>query len=312
MSTQQAPQQALISRLIADFAPEDGDFDTAIDGLRLFRRSTPTEAVCHEYKPGLAFIAQGAKNVMLGDEQFHYGGNEYLLISIGLPVMSKVIHASPQQPYLCFVIDLDMAEIASLYHDIGAPQVSNGACERGMGVGQLTAPLLDASARLMSLLATPQAIPVLAPLIRKEIAYHLLTGPQGARLIHQAALESQTHRIGRAVEWLKENYTQPLRIEELAGRANMSVSSLHHQFKALTAMTPLQYQKTLRLRDARKLMLIDMVDAGAAGHRVGYESASQFSREYARQYGMSPGRDIAQARLRMQAGSGAAGVAGAA
>jgi AraC-like DNA-binding protein len=299
-------QQAQLRQLIAGFAPEDGDFDTAIDGLRLFRRSAPSEPVSLDYKPGLAFVAQGAKTVMLGNEKFRYGGNDYLLTSIGLPVMSQVVEASEQRPYLCFVVDIDMGQIVSLYNEIGAPPVAVDACERGMGVGQLTAPLLDASARLLSLLTTPQAIPVLAPLIRKEIAYHLLTGPQGAGLVQRAALESQTHRIGRALEWLRENFTQPLRIDELAARVNMSVSSLHHQFKALTAMTPLQYQKTLRLRDARKLMLIDMVDAGAAGHRVGYESASQFSREYARQYGLSPGRDIAQARLRLQPeGSGA-------
>jgi AraC-like DNA-binding protein len=295
-------QNTPIAQLIANFAPDDGDHDTAIDGLRLFRRSGPTEQVCSDYKPGLAFVAQGAKSILLGDERFRYGGNDYLLTSIGLPVMSKVIDASPQQPYLCFVVDLDMAQIASLYNEIGAPPAPAGDCQRGMGVGQVTAPLVDAGARLLSLLATPQAIPVLAPLIRKEIAYHLLTGPQGARLIHMATQESQTRRIGRAVDWLKENYTQPLRIDELAARVNMSVSSLHHQFKALTAMTPLQYQKTLRLRDARRMMLVELLDAGAAGHRVGYESASQFSREYARQYGLTPGRDMAQARLKMQTG----------
>lgn len=306
------PQQHTIRRLIAQFAPADGDYATAIEGLSLFRRSAPTAAVYLDYKPSLAFVAQGAKSIILGNEQMRYGGNEYLLVSIGLPVLSQVTEASADHPYLCFLLDIDMLQIAAVYNEIGAAPSLCDACDCGMGVSEPSAPLLDAIARLMGLLATPQAIAVLAPLIKKEIVYHLLTGPQGARLIRMASVNSQTHQIGKAVEWIKENFARPLRIDELAARVNMSVSSLHHQFKALTAMTPMQYQKLLRLEGARRLMLFDMVDAGAAGYRVGYESASQFSREYARQYGQAPGREIAQARSQLLAGNPAAAGAGVA
>lgn len=300
------PQQKNIRDLIAAATSVEGEHLTGIDGLSLYRRTAPTAPVYLDSKPGLAFVAQGSKSVMLGNEHFRYGENEYLLISIGLPMLSQVTEASPERPHYCFVLDIDMLQIATLANEMAAllpappPMAADAAAARGIGVSQFSAPLLDASVRLLNLLCTPHAIPVLAPLIKKEIAYHLLNGPQGARLIHMASVESQAHQIGRAVEWIKENYMLPLRIDALAARVNMSVSSLHHQFKALTAMTPMQYQKLLRLQGARRLMLIDMLDAGAAGHRVGYESASQFSREYVRQFGLAPARDVAQARLQLQ------------
>jgi AraC-like DNA-binding protein len=204
------------------------------------------------------------------------------------------------------LLNIDMLQISELISEMRMPSlvVTPSAC--GIALGQVSAPLHDASVRLLRLLAGPQgaqAIATLAPLIRKEIAYHLLAGPHGDRLRHMAVLDSRTHQIGRAMEWIKENFALQLRIEELAERVNMSMSSLHHHFKTVTAMTPLQYQKLLRLEGARRLMLIDMFDAGAAGHRVGYRSASQFSREYARQYGLAPMRDMAQARLQLQGGA---------
>ncbi len=299
-------QQPSIADLIAALAPQDGDHPTAIAGLSLHRRSAPTPAVRLDYKPSLAFVAQGCKSVMLGNEHFSYGSNEYLLTSIGLPVLTRVTHASAEHPFLCFLLNIDMLQISELISEMRMPLLAMKPSACGIALGQVSAPLHDASVRLLRLLVRPQAmqatqaITTLAPLIRKEIAYHLLAGPHGDRLRHMAVLDSRTHQIGRAMEWIKENFAMQLRIEELAERVNMSMSSLHHHFKAVTAMTPVQYQKLLRLEGARRLMLIDMFDAGAAGHRVGYRSASQFSREYARQYGLAPMRDMAQARLQLQ------------
>jgi AraC-like DNA-binding protein len=299
-------QQSSIADLIARLAPQDGDHPTAIPGLSLHRRSAPTRAVRLDYKPSLAFVAQGAKSVMLGHQQFNYSSNEYLLTSIGLPVATRVTEASVQHPFLCFLLNLDMLQLNGLISEMSMPLRAAKPSACGIALGQVSAPLHDASVRLLQLLAQPQAtqaITTLAPLIRKEIAYHLLAGPQGDRLRHMAVLDSRTHQIGRAMEWIKDNFALQLRIAELAERVNMSMSSLHHHFKAVTAMTPMQYQKLLRLEGARRMMLIDMLDAGAAGHRVGYHSASQFSREYARQYGLAPMRDIAQARLQLQRAS---------
>lgn len=296
-------QQPSIVELMATLAPRDGDHASAIAGLSLHRRSAPTAAVRLEYKPSLAFVAQGAKSVMLGNESFSYGSNEYLLTSIGLPVVTRVTEASPEQPFLGFLLNIDMLQVSQLINEMSVPLPSVVPTGYGIALGQISAPLHDASMRLLRLLAQPEAIATLAPLIQREIAYHLLSGPHGDRLRYMAVLDSRTHQIGRAMEWIKENFSLQLRIDELAARVNMSMSSLHHHFKALTAMTPMQYQKLLRLEGARRLMLIDMVDAGAAGHQVGYLSASQFSREYARQYGLAPMRDIAQARLQLQGGA---------
>lgn len=287
-----------IRSLIARFLPSDGVFVTPIDGLRLYRRSAPNEPVALDYKPGLAFVAQGAKSAMLGSESFHYGAGEYLLTSIGLPVMAQVTEATPEQPHLCLMLDIDVLQLTETMNQIG-PEPVAAPCECGMSVSRLPPALLDSCLRLLRLLDTPTAIAVLAPLIRKEIAYHLLTGADSARLRHMAASESQTHRIGRAIGWIREHFSQQLRINELAAHVNMSASSLHHHFKTVTAMTPMQYQKLLRLQNARQLMLIDMLDAGAAGFRVGYESQSQFSREYARHFGQAPMRDIAHARAQL-------------
>lgn len=287
-----------IRSLIARFLPSDGVFVTPVDGLRLYRRSAPNEPVALDYKPGLAFVVQGAKSAMLGSESFHYGAGEYLLTSIGLPVMAQVTEATPEQPHLCLMLDIDVLQLTETMNQIGAAPAAT-PCECGMSVSRLPPALLDSCLRLLRLLDTPAAIPVLAPLIRKEVAYHLLTGADSARLRHMAASESQTHRIGRAIGWIREHFSEQLRINELAAHVNMSASSLHHHFKTVTAMTPMQYQKLLRLQNARQLMLIDMVDAGAAGFRVGYESQSQFSREYARHFGQAPMRDIAHARAQL-------------
>lgn len=285
-----------IRALIARHLPHDGSLQTAIEGLRFYRSATATEPVALEYKPGLAFVAQGSKSTILGAEHFHYTEGEYLLTSIGLPVMAHVTVASAERPHLCFLLDIDVLLLTETLNQIGDAMLMSSECQCGLSVNQPSPSLLDSCLRLLRLLDTPAAIPVLAPLIRKEICYHLLTGADSARLRHMAAAESPTHRIGRAINWIRGHFASQLRIEELAAHVNMSASSLHHHFKTVTAMTPMQYQKLLRLQNARQLMLIDMVDAGAAGFRVGYESQSQFSREYARHFGQAPTRDIAQAR----------------
>lgn len=294
MTSPPTPQQE-IRNLMDRLLPQEGCLRSAIDGLHLYRSLEPSEPAALEYKPGLAYVAQGAKTVMLGTEQFNYREGEYLLTSIGLPVMAHVTQASKEQPFLCFLLDIDVLLLTETMNQIGH-DLPVADCQCGMSVNLPSPSLLDCCVRLLRLLETPAAIPVLLPLIRKEIAYHLLTGPDSARLRNMAAAESQTHRIGRAIGWIKEHFASPLRIDDLAAHVSMSASSLHHHFKTVTAMTPMQYQKLLRLQNARQLMLIDKIDASAAGYRVGYESPSQFSREYARHFGLAPMRDMARAR----------------
>ena len=274
----------------------DGVHPTPIPGLTLYRGSCQTAgANCGVYKPAMALIAQGEKRVVLGDETYVYDQANYLVTSVDLPVLARVTRASTDTPYLAFMFDLDPRRIGALMSEmkLSRPPSASG---RGMAVGTLTVEILDPVLRLMRLLDNPQDIPILAPMIERELIYRLLTGEMAMRLRNIAVAESQTHQISRAIDWLKNNFNQPLRIEDLARSVHMSESSLHHHFKAVTAMSPLQYQKHLRLQEARRLMLTEMQDAASAGHRVGYESPSQFSREYSRLYGAPPLRDIAQLR----------------
>ncbi|MBP2237242.1 AraC-like DNA-binding protein [Sinorhizobium kostiense] len=292
--TQRMQRQEMIDT-IARIAGMDGDFQTLVPGLSIHRHSNATEVNCAAYKPSFAIIVQGAKRVLLGEETLVYGASDYLLTSIDLPVLWQVL-ASPEQPYLSMNFQIDTGKIATLVDRIGDQPMTSPASPRGMTVSKLAPELESAALRLLRLLDRPDDISVLLPLIEQEILYRLLIGPQGAKLRQMATAESQPHQIGRAVAWLKEHYARPLRIEELASRVSMSVSSLHHHFKAITAMSPLQYQKQLRLQEARRLMLEERLDAGDAGHRVGYESPSQFSREYARHFGEPPARDVGRVR----------------
>ncbi|WP_428426107.1 AraC family transcriptional regulator [Pararhizobium sp.] len=294
MTASRTPRSQELIDLIARFAKEDGDHPTAIPGVSVHRRSGTGTKSCGAYKPSLALIAQGAKQVVLGDEVYRYGGADYLLTSIDLPVTTQIVEASEEKPYLSVTFGIDTTRIALLLERAGGGVPASTA--RGMTVSSVTAELEDAAIRLLKLLDRPDDIPALLPLIEQEIIYRLLTGPQSARLRQMAVTESQSHQISRACVWLKEHYALPLKIEDLASRVSMSVSSLHHHFKAITAMSPMQYQKQLRLQEARRLMLEDMLDAGSAGHQVGYESQSQFSREYARQFGEPPLRDVGRVR----------------
>ena len=281
---------ALVERLTG----KDGDHSTSVPGLSLFRSSHPTGPVCGLYTSALTLVAQGGKQLMLAGERYRYDQANYLVTSIDLPVLSNVLEASPESPCLCVVLRLDAVRIAEMM--AGELPPPNAAPGRGMSVSPLTDDLLDAMLRMVRLLDAPADIPVLAPLIEREVMYRLLIGEQGMRLRQIAMNGSQTQQISRAVEWLKQHFHLPLRIQELAQTVNMSVSSLHHHFKAITAMSPLQYQKLLRLQEARRLLLTEQCDAAHAAHRVGYESPSQFSREYSRFYGAPPLRDVAQLR----------------
>ncbi|WHS33433.1 AraC family transcriptional regulator [Brucella sp. NM4] len=282
-----------LASLAKRFIETDGECRTAIDGLSLSRRSTPS-VPCHgSYRPCLAMVLQGSKSLRLGSATINYATGEYLVTSLDLPVTWRVVEASAEAPHLCLSLAIDSEKLVDLLgrSDIRR-SISQSENQWGISVNAAPAGLVDAVIRLLRLLDSPEDIPVMAPLIEQEILYRLLTGHSGDRLINIATVDSQANRIARAIGWLRQHFALPLRIEQLAEYVNMSPSSFHHHFKSITAMTPIQYQKQLRLSEARRLMLVERLDAGTAGHRVGYQSPSQFSREYSRLYGNPPVRDI--------------------
>jgi AraC-like DNA-binding protein len=284
---------AEMASIIARYATADAEYATPINGLYFNRRSSPTQPIHTAQWPCFALVIQGSKSLTLGNEVYRYGVGDFLVVSVDLPVASRVTKASPEEPHLGLgmAIDPDRLKEALGRIDLAGPAGSSQPM-RGVAVNNATPDLLDASLRLLRLLDRPDDIPVMAPLIEQEILYRLLSGPCGPRLLQLAMSETSGNKIARAIAWLRENYTKPLRIETMAERVNMSASSLHHHFKAMTAMTPMQYQKQLRLHEARRLMLVEHMDVGTAGHTVGYQSPSQFSREYSRLYGLSPLRDL--------------------
>ncbi|MBC8138185.1 MAG: AraC family transcriptional regulator [Fibrella sp.] len=292
------PQYEELKTLIERLTRQDGIHLTAIDPLCLYRSSIPTAAIHGVYEPSLCVIAQGRKIVMLAEESYIYAPAQYLLASVDLHIVGQVIEATPQAPYLSLKIDLDPAEISALVMESGMSAASASApATRGISVNRIDPGLLDAVIRLLRLLEIPCDIPVLKPLIMREILYRLLMGEQSTHLRRIASGNSETQRVAQAIRWLKQHYADPIRIEDVARVACMSPSGLFHHFKAVTAMSPLQYQKQLRLQEARRLMLGEALDATTAGYRVGYESPSQFSREYSRLFGAPPRRDIAQLRV---------------
>ncbi|WP_041674970.1 AraC family transcriptional regulator [Ramlibacter tataouinensis] len=281
-------------------ARHDGEHATAVAGLKLLRLSAPCAPVHAVHQPALCLIVQGAKQLMLADELYAYDASSYLVVAQDLPVMAQVVRASGQQPYLCVRLDFTAAELARCALEWSAAAAGAGAADRaaqeeggrGLFVGAVDAALLDAVLRLVRLLETPRDIAALAPLVTREILYRLFAGPQGWRLAAMGHGASQASRIAHAIALLRERYADPLRIDDLARAAHMSGSSLHHHFKAVTAMSPLQYQKRLRLVEARRLMVGERLDAATAAYRVGYQSPSQFSREYARLFGAPPSREL--------------------
>jgi AraC-like DNA-binding protein len=277
---------------------------TAIPGLSLYRRDEPTQPTSIMYEPRICMIAQGAKRVVLGDDTYVYDEHHFLIASVDLPTVVQIIKASREKPYLGLVLKLDQREMSQLMVDSNLPPPRPQQSSRGMATGEVTLPLVTAFQRLIDLLAEPKDIPILAPIIQREIIYRLLVGDQGARLRQIASAGSQSHQIARAIDWLKSNFTRPLRIDDLAKQVNMSTSTFHHHFRALTAMNPLQYQKWLRLNEARQLMLAERMDATTAAFQVGYESPSQLSREYTRLFGAPPLRDITNLRQLAAGGRG--------
>lgn len=254
-------------------------------------RSVPTLA-----QPALCVFAHGSKEVHLGEETYIYDPLHYLVVSVAMPISGRILDASPDNPSLLVRIDIDPAELNALIAEAGPLGVPPRPSERGLYVERIEPGLLDAIVRLARLTDTPRDIPMLAPLIKREILYRLLRGKQGHRLYEIALASTQTHRVSQAIDWLNAHFHRPLRIEDLARHVNLSASTLHHRFKAVTSMSPLQYQKQLRLQEARRLMLAEGMEASAASYRVGYESPSQFSREYSRQFGAPPSRDMARLR----------------
>jgi AraC-like DNA-binding protein len=285
-----------LSARVARLAPFDGIHQTAFLPLALNRGSVPTVCMPTVYQPCLGIVVQGRKRAVLNDEVFTYDALNYLVVSVTLPGMGQVLEATPEHPFLSLRLNLDLEEIARLVLELGDRRPSPPAVDRGLFVARLDEPLLDAVLRMVKLLDTPEDIGVLAPVVQREIYYRLLRGDLGHRLVGLVQAEGGNHRVVRAIEWLKQHYAAPLRIEELADSVHMSPSALHHRFKAVTAMSPLQYQKHLRLHEARRLMFADGIECAIAGHRVGYESSSQFSREYRRLFGAPPRSEIARLR----------------
>jgi AraC-like DNA-binding protein len=294
-------RQAELIDLVARFTPEDGIHGTAIEPLQLIRASAPAQRLPSIYEPSVCVVVQGRKQATLQGEVYTYDPLHCLIISVTLPTVGRILEATPEKPYLCVRLGIDPREVGGLVLETGLQEPPAPGNERGLRVSRVSDLLLDAVLRLLRLLTTPQDVPVLAPLAVREIYYRVLTGELGPRLRQLAVADSHSHRISRAIELLKRRYSEAVRIEEVAEAAHMSPSSLHHHFKLVTAMSPLQYQKQLRLHQARRLMLTEGIDAAAAGHRVGYESPSQFSREYRRLFGAPPRAEIQQMRGVVQA-----------
>jgi AraC-like DNA-binding protein len=245
---------------------------------------------------------QGAKSLGVGSELYRYGVGDYLVVSLDLPVVSRVTEASLETPHFGIAMRIDPDQLKEVIGRVARTIPPAGLEDmRSVAVNAAPTELLEATLRLLRLLDRPEDIAAMAPLVEQEILYRLLTGPFGSRLLQFAQAETPSNRIAQAIGWLRENFMQPLRIDALADQVGMSVSSLHHHFKSVTSMTPMQYQKQLRLHEARRLMLVEQVDVGTAGYRVGYQSPSQFSREYTRLYGLSPLRDISGVHIAVAA-----------
>ena len=283
------------SGLAARIARWTGDrnrLDTPIQGLTLHRWETPTEPTSYMLAPSICLIGQGRKRLFLGEDSYVYDAHRFLITSVDLPVVTQIIEADRQKPYLGLTMELDLRVIAQLMLDNNIASSHLPRDRLGIAVSEVSRPLLDAFNRLLDLLGQPNDIPALAPLIKQEIFYRLMTGEQGPRLRQITAIGNHGYKIARAIDWLKGNFSKPVKVEELARKSGLSVSAFHNHFRSMTAMSPLQFQKRMRLNEARRLMLTEHIDASRAAYEVGYESPSQFSREYSRLFGAPPMRDI--------------------
>lgn len=282
-------------RALLDRHAREGSWDTQVPGLMLYRAAAPTEPMPIVYQPLLCLVVAGAKHTALGDRLFRYDAGKFLTVSVDLPVSGQVVEG----PYAALSVALDPAKIAGLI--LEAPAPASVAASAGLQVNEAGPELIDAILRLVRLLDRPTDIPVLAPMLEREVLWRLLQGPSGPMVQQIGLAESRLSQVNRAIQWLQANFAAPMQVEDLARLAGMSAASFHRHFKAVTAMSPLQYQKQLRLQAARTLLLSQPGDVAGAGFSVGYDSASQFSREYARLFGAPPGRDAARLRASPQA-----------
>jgi len=280
---------------IARAVPVDGTVE-ALSGLHLHRVSAPKGPLHGVLNPAFCVVAQGSKEVFLGDTRYQYDPDHYLLVTVGLPITSQVVEASPERPYLSLRLDLDLSLLGSVAVQADQAALLNHGDVRAMAVSALDGSLLDAVVRLVRLMDSPAEARFLAPLITREILYRLLMGEQGDLLRRIAIEGGHTNLVVKAIEKLRDEYDRPLRIEDLARASGMSVSGFHHHFKAVTGMSPLQYQKRHRLQEARRLMLGEHLDAATTAFRVGYEDAAHFNREYKRLFGAPPMRDVERLR----------------
>ncbi|MGC4068393.1 MAG: AraC family transcriptional regulator [Polyangiaceae bacterium] len=296
------PRERIVTGLaqtIARWTKGVEDLPTRIESLAFFRREAPTPPGVCRVEPSVVVVVQGAKRMLVGDDAYAYDCERFLIASLDVPASSEVVEASPERPCLGLVLKLDLRVMAELIVQSRSSQPKERSVAKSMALGSVTPTLLDSLKRLTELLDEPEAIEILAPLVLREIHYRLLTSDQSGRLHQLASVGSQSYLVARAIEWLKANFALPMRIEELSERVHMSASSLHHHFRQLTGMSPLQYQKWLRLNEARRLMLNEGFDAARAAFEVGYESPSQFSREYARLFGAPPKREVINLRSKV-------------
>jgi AraC-like DNA-binding protein len=288
---------------IAAVAQSDGDYTTVIPALSLHRRNMPTAPMHCIYGLGLGVVAQGGKQVMLGGEVIDYGPGQSMLTTVDLPVVAHVIRASAREPFLGMMLTLEVHTIVQLAAEMESTPMRKGQGYRSLSIEALDASLLDNLVRLLTLMHDPALLPHLAPLIQQEITIRLLMGPHGPYLRRLVSAGSPGQQIAKTVAWLKQHYAEVVEVEKLAARAHMSPSTFRQHFRDITGVSPLQYQKQLRLQEARQLMLNEDLDSSNASGRVGYESASQFSREYSRLFGAPPQRDIRRMRLNQMAPS---------
>lgn len=293
-----ADPRARLARRILRSLPDAGDVDDGVPGLSFHRRDAFCPPVSVLYEPSLSLVVQGRKRVVLGTETFEYGAGRFMLTSVDLPTIAQVLDGNEVQPFLSIMLRLDLTVVREMAAEVDLHGIPVDPAGPGMTVGTVTAPLLDAIARLAELGDRPRDIPVLGRLVLKEILYHLLLGPSGVHLRQIAVLGSQSSRVASVIAWLREHHAETVRVEDLAEMAAMGVSTLHRHFQAMTRLSPLQYQKQIRLHEARRLLLTEAIDASTAAYRVGYESATQFNREYRRLFGDPPMRDVSRLRAR--------------
>jgi AraC-like DNA-binding protein len=288
--------QAEMRERIARALPDDGHVEP-FEGLGFFRRSSPTEPFHSVSDQAFCVIAQGSKQVLLGDDHYRYDPAHYLITTAELPIVSRVVDASVENPYLAVRLALDPSLVSSVMVETGHVSTPSQSSVMALDVSELTADLLDAVLRLVRLVEAPGEARFLAPMVTREIIFRLLTGSQGSRLRHLAVLNGSRHRISEAITRLRNEFDQPLRVEEMASGLGMSVSGFHHHFKAVTSMSPLQFQKHVRLHEARRLMLGEQMDAASAGYRVGYDDPSYFNRDYKKVFGEPPVRNVERLRV---------------